>query len=100
MNVHIFIIHHFIYLSILSSGFLISSEVNLLPPFKYSKNLPTEIEVSSKEMYKAMSECVTAIVDAIFHVLEQTPPNFAVIFLTEVLCLLVVAHLFPVLTEQ
>ena len=40
MNVHIFIIHYFIYLSILSSGFLISSEVNLLPPFKYSKNLP------------------------------------------------------------
>lgn len=37
--------------------------------------LPTEIEVSSKEMYKAMSECVTAIVDAIFHVLEQTPPE-------------------------
>ena len=37
--------------------------------------LPTEIEVSSKEMDKAMSECVTAIVDAIFHVLEQTPPE-------------------------
>lgn len=37
--------------------------------------LPTEIEVSSKEMYKAMSECVTAIVDAIFYVLEQTPPE-------------------------
>lgn len=39
--------------------------------------LPVNIEISSKEMYEAMSESVTAIIDAVFNVLERTPPELS-----------------------
>lgn len=39
--------------------------------------LPKNITVSSDEMYEALLESVTAIVDAVHSVLEQTPPELA-----------------------
>jgi rod shape-determining protein MreB len=39
--------------------------------------MPVNFEVSSKEMYEAMSESVTAIVDAVYNVLERTPPELS-----------------------
>ena len=39
--------------------------------------LPVTIEVSSDEMYEALYESVTAIVEAVHSVLERTPPELA-----------------------
>ncbi len=39
--------------------------------------LPTTIEISSREIYEAMKEPMTGIIDAIKYTLEKTPPELA-----------------------
>jgi rod shape-determining protein MreB len=39
--------------------------------------LPKNIIITSEETYKAMEEPIQAVIDCIFHVLENTPPELA-----------------------